>query len=328
MIDHVTALELLSPDGKVRWCSSGENEELFRFALAGSGQLGLITRARLRTYEHRPDVDLRGYRFESLSAMADALRWMDDPAVSPPPYMRAFSYKPDRPGIVLYGELTAAGADGPGGADPFAGARQALGEPATAMATENVRMMEDEFDRNWVERYPDHHRLWIDYGFSYESFVRYCGEVERLARDGAFGKAIRAVYVSVVPESGGGDDYFPFDIRPAGVERTFTCGLYCMVPHGDAAALEMVRRALRRCNELMSELGGRPYVYGFNEMGPTHWRRAFGDPAIDRMLALKGDSDPAGVIPPPWDRIEPERLPDGDSAWTPKFRADGAVSDA
>jgi FAD/FMN-containing dehydrogenase len=322
-IDHVTELELLAPDGGVHRCSRDENEELFRMALAGSGQLGLITRARIETTEHLPDVELAGYRFDSLSVMAESLGWMDDPGAQLPPYLRAFSYKPERPGIALYGDLHAAGdapAEDPGRGRGLETVRAALGQPATALTTENVRMMEHEFDLNWVGRYPGHRRLWIDYGFSYEAFRSYCAEVERRATEGEFGRAIRAVYVSVAPAPPGGSDLFPFDIRPSGVERTFTCGLYCMVPMDEPETLARVRAALGSCHDLMTELGGRPYVYGFNQMGPMDWRRAFGSDAVDGLLAAKERVDPGRAIPPPWDRIDREPDPGGAPAWAPKFR--------
>ena len=307
-IDHVTGLELVSPDGQVRWCAPDANEELFRCTLAGVGQLGVITRVRLATTPETPDVSIYGYGCPSLSAMADSFSWMEDPRSWTPEYLRAFSYKPERPGILLYGAMGRRN-----GAEAIAGheselepARRRLGNPQTRMSTDNVRAVEDEFDNNWVERYPAHQRLWIDYGFSYPGFRAYCRELERLARAGEFGKAIRAVYISVIPRSPHGPDYFPFDIRPTGMERTFTCGTYCMVPVGDAEALKRVRRALRRCQERMLELGGRPYVYGFNQMQPVDWRGAFGGEAVDRLLQLKATHDPMGTIPAPWDRIAPE----------------------
>jgi FAD/FMN-containing dehydrogenase len=305
-IDQVRALELVAPDGRTYWCTPNENEQLFRFSLAGLGQLGVITRVRLATTEHRPAADLHGYSFGSLFTMARALEWMDRDDTPLPTYLRAFSYKPDRPGIALFGELRpipTQSARSPDG-DGLALVRNELGSPETSVSHEDVRSMEDEFDRNWVSRYPGYLHLWIDYGFDYPGFRAYCEELEGLARSGSFGTAIRAIYVSIVPEPRKGTDYFPFDIRPSGVERTFTCGIYCMVPADDPVALERVQRTLRECQRILVELGGRPYVYGFNQMGPVDWRGSFGDAAVDELLALKARVDPGGVIPPPWDRID------------------------
>ncbi|MEZ4220965.1 MAG: FAD-binding protein [Polyangiaceae bacterium] len=44
-VDHVQALEVVSGDGKVRWCSEQHHRALFEATLAGLGQYGIITRA-------------------------------------------------------------------------------------------------------------------------------------------------------------------------------------------------------------------------------------------------------------------------------------------
>ena len=323
-IDYVTGLELISPDGGVRWCSPEEEPRLFRNVLAGLGQLGVMTRARIRTVPYLPHARTHGYRFGSLSDMARAIGFLGDPSVTAPPYIRAFSYKPERPGIVLFGSLTREEAELEGelparAREDLARVHEELGEPATEMPAPNARDLEAEFDANWVERYPGHLRLWIDYGFGYESYLAYCAELERMASEGAFGKAIRAVYVAVVPTPVRGSDYFPFDIRPRGVERTFTCGVYCMVPSGDAALLAQVRTALRRCQDLMIELGGRPYIYGFNQVSAMDWRRAFGEEAVEGLMSLRAELDPEGLIPPAWDRIPRASDSDEAAALGPRF---------
>ena len=311
-IDHVRGLELVTPSGEAHWCSEAENEELFRFSLAGVGQLGVITRVRLRTEPNRPSAELHGYSVPSLSAMAEALEWMGDPDVSLPPYMRAFSYKPDRPGIVLFGRLGKRSPQGEGlsfveGDSELERVREELGSAETVMPADDVRFLEDQFDSDWVDRYPDHLRLWVDHGFSYDGFRIYCRELERLARLDTFGKAIRAVYVSVVPNPRGGSGYFPFDIRaPERAARTFTCGVYCMVPAGDEKALSQARRGLAAAAELSAGVGGRPYIYGFNEMSAASWRRAFGSESVEELQELKAKVDRGRLIPPPWDRIRTE----------------------
>ncbi len=44
-VDHVQALQIVSGDGKTRWCSDKKHRHLFEAALAGLGQYGIITRA-------------------------------------------------------------------------------------------------------------------------------------------------------------------------------------------------------------------------------------------------------------------------------------------
>ena len=44
-VDHVQALQIVTGDGEIRWCSDKKNRKLFEAALAGLGQFGIITRA-------------------------------------------------------------------------------------------------------------------------------------------------------------------------------------------------------------------------------------------------------------------------------------------
>ncbi|WNG52560.1 FAD-binding protein [Archangium minus] len=52
-VDQVERARLILPDGQAVWCSREENSELFRFALAGFGQIGVLERVVLRTVPTR-----------------------------------------------------------------------------------------------------------------------------------------------------------------------------------------------------------------------------------------------------------------------------------
>ncbi|MEE1832532.1 FAD-binding protein [Streptomyces sp. SP17KL33] len=65
-VDHARRLQVVTGDGRLRWCSDEQNSDLFEAALAGLGQCGVITRAtvdlvpakqRARTYRiGYPDI--------------------------------------------------------------------------------------------------------------------------------------------------------------------------------------------------------------------------------------------------------------------------------
>lgn len=55
-VDHVRRLRLILPDGEARWCAPGD--DLFRFALAGMGRIGVIERVVIGTAPYRPLVRL------------------------------------------------------------------------------------------------------------------------------------------------------------------------------------------------------------------------------------------------------------------------------
>jgi FAD/FMN-containing dehydrogenase len=53
-VDNVVRLRLIRPDGTALWCSTTDNAELFRFALAGLGQVGMIERVVMQTVPFQP----------------------------------------------------------------------------------------------------------------------------------------------------------------------------------------------------------------------------------------------------------------------------------
>jgi len=64
-IDHVRALTLVTPDGAIHRLR--ENDELFRFALAGSGQLGVIAEATIATRRRASTVAVRALAYSSVA---------------------------------------------------------------------------------------------------------------------------------------------------------------------------------------------------------------------------------------------------------------------
>lgn len=55
-VDHVLGLEVVIGDGTGLWCSPVENRDLFDAALAGLGQVGIVTKARLQLVPAPPIV--------------------------------------------------------------------------------------------------------------------------------------------------------------------------------------------------------------------------------------------------------------------------------
>ena len=77
-VDQVTKLRLLLPDGTARWCSENENGDLFRFSLAGLGQMGFIDEVVTGTVPYREFTRLYQYSYGDLVKFLDSLAWMQD----------------------------------------------------------------------------------------------------------------------------------------------------------------------------------------------------------------------------------------------------------
>lgn len=306
-IDHVTSLKIITADGNAHWCSPSSNPRLFRMALAGTGRVGCIVRVRMRTSAVHTQLKRATYHYDSLISLADSMAWLADPDTPAPPYLRARSDAPDSEGRVSYGEYPfdeALGRMPPrerlGTLDDV---RSLLGRPQVAESRGLPRFYDHVNVNRWVAKLPNAYRLWTDFGFQYPEFRQFCEHIQRQTKDGAFGSALHAVHILGVSPSADDNDYFPFDLRPTGRGRTFTCGLYCMLPLSAAETdLARLRAAIDDCLQVTAELGGRPYVYGYDEMSRGMWERFFGEEAVAGMVRLRERHDPAGLIAAPWDR--------------------------
>ncbi|MCA8003434.1 FAD-binding oxidoreductase [Burkholderia metallica] len=268
-IDHVTGLALCAPDGNKYWCTPNENVDLFRFALAGLGQLGMVTSVRMRVVPlHRGIIRWR-YQCSSLVETVASMRWLDD-ALVVPPLFRAIAQPPGFPGRceIIYGFPS----EVDGSLDDHRWLSESVGLPDVIDEIEGPRFIDDQDVTRWVSSFGPTWRLWADYGFAYPDFLTFCTEIERLWTQGEFGEALSCVYPSVLAPSKHGRDFFPFDLRSRSSSRTFTCGLYCMIPFGNTKALAKTLQVLERCAAFAKSLGGRPYVYG--------WYRIDGNPAL------------------------------------------------
>jgi FAD/FMN-containing dehydrogenase len=74
--DQALALQVVTPQGDIVECSDEENPELFRRAILGYGQFGVITEATLRIRRYTP-VRMRYFYYASLKSAIEDLQMLD-----------------------------------------------------------------------------------------------------------------------------------------------------------------------------------------------------------------------------------------------------------
>ena len=72
-VDHVESLEVVLGDGRLTACSSTQNKELYQMILAGMGQCGLITRARIKLIPAPAYASSREIKYSDLNAFMNDL---------------------------------------------------------------------------------------------------------------------------------------------------------------------------------------------------------------------------------------------------------------
>ncbi|MCY4592883.1 MAG: FAD-binding oxidoreductase [Alphaproteobacteria bacterium] len=294
-VDHVTRLRLLLPDGTSRWCSENEHSDLFRFSLAGLGQMGFIEKVVTKTVPYRRFVRLYQYSYRNIVEFLDSLTWMQGWSEAWPSHFCA---------LVGYGQtLSEFGfehndqkeAEGYLNAD----ISNDLPRPNYRGVFQNYRFALHRSLTEYINCDKDAYRIWADYAFDYSNFRRFLLFAAALRSKGVFGSFLDRIYILACrrPEA---PTAFPFEVcgaLPPPIK--FGVGLYNTVPRGNERALNQVTRAMEICLDKCLELGGKPYLYGWHELDAVKIQKLYG-PDYDRFLELKRQHDSNNIIQSPW----------------------------
>ncbi len=308
-VDHVTRLRLLLPDGTARWCSENDHGDLFRFSLAGLGQMGFIDRVVTGTVPHLRFTRLYQYSYGDVVEFLDSLAWMQDWSGSWPSHFCALI---SRGGILSefgFGHGDRMEAEGLMKAEGLLNAGLPCGLPAPAFEGANrevhrgvhqdYRLALHRSLAGYINSDRDAYRVWADYAFDYSNFRRFLLYVAALRFKGVFGSFLDRIYILACrrPEN---PTPFPFEVcgaLPPPIK--FGVGIYNTVPKAGRQALEQATGAMRICLDKCLELGGRPYLYGWHELDAARMQKLYG-PDFDRFRELKRQYDPNNIIRSLW----------------------------
>ena len=295
-VDHVTKLRLLLPDGTARWCSEKEHSDLFRFSLAGLGQMGFIDKVVTRTVPYRRFTRLYQYSYGNVVEFLDSLAWMQGwPGDWPSHFCALIGY-----GGVL-SEFGFAHSDRIEAEDHLdTDVSDNLPAPSFKGVHQDYRLALHRSLTGYINRDKDVYRVWADYAFDYSNFRRFLLYVAALRFKGVFGSFLDRIYILACrrPEA---PTPFPFEVcgaLPSPIK--FGVGIYNTVPQADRRALNQVTRAMKICLDKCLELEGRPYLYGWHELDAAKMQKLYG-PDYDRFLELKRQYDPNNIIQSPWE---------------------------
>ena len=296
-VDQVTRLRLLLPDGTARWCSTQENSDLFRFSLAGLGQMGFIDKVVTGTAPYRRFTRLYQYSYKNLVEFLDSLDWLQgctESEGSPSHFCALIGH-----GQILseFGFLHSDKKEAEGRLNTIVS--DDLPAPSFQGLHEDYRLALHRSLAGYIDSDRDAYRVWADYAFDYPNFRRFLLYVAALRFKGVFGSCLDRIYILACrrPEN---PTPFPFEVcgaLPPPIK--FGVGLYNTVPQADRRALDQVTEAMRICLDKCLELEGRPYLYGWHELDAARMQKLYG-PDYDRFWELKRQYDPNNIIQSPW----------------------------
>jgi FAD/FMN-containing dehydrogenase len=288
-VDHVTALRLVLPDGRVLWCSATEEAELFRSALTGVGQVGLIERALMHTAVPREHLACAVVQHANFGELASCITWLEASGTDAPDYFAALW----KNGVLESTFATAHFSHAEAAAALGRNWQNKGGIEHAIVPTRSFEAVERQMP---LDHFGRCRNLWCDYAFDSVGFSRFCDFVDdELARDLP---SHLAYVMSLAPRAGVS---LALDMRPRSDTRSFSFGLFYSVPEGDAAGVARAAEAQRRALAVCSDLGGRPYLYGFwggvGGLSMTQLSSFFPE-GYPRLLRVRAEVDPHRILNP------------------------------
>jgi FAD/FMN-containing dehydrogenase len=266
-VDNVVRLRLIRPDGQVLWCSAQEEAELFRFALAGLGQVGMIERVVMKTVPFQPYTHTLKRHHNSITEM---LQFMPELAaagsgvehfngyISLDEIASEYGYGSDRPQLQ---------------GDRLAPQLQHSDIPVRS-ETDFPFRMQDRRDV-WLAAFPEHFQIWTDYIFDYAGVQQFMQFLEPVRQDAPLRQSLKAIYILMIRRPSPATNFAFLPATP-GTELLFSVGLYTMVPRGNPILLAKTLPILQTALQMCGAIGGRSYLYGFNEMDELSKQKFYG----------------------------------------------------
>jgi FAD/FMN-containing dehydrogenase len=271
-IHHVRRLRLVLPGGVALWCSPDENQELFRYALAGLGQVGVIERVVLSTIPYPDFGEAVYHHYPTLERLVAALAYLAEQPAERLPHFAGYALR---------------------GRGYFAESRYpARPMPEMPPGALPTTARPDFRGQNVAD---EGMRLAADYLFDLDGLRAYLDFLSGLWQTTPLGDyADWALLLAVRSQPEAID--FPLEARPASRPPVaFLVGFYPSVSLGDERGLAFVRDIVGQTLWKCRELGGRPYLYGSHELDEASWLAFYGD-AYTRLKALRAELDPRGLL--------------------------------
>lgn len=263
-IDHVESIQVVDGTGASRWCSRTDHPRLFRFALGGLGTAGLIERAVLRTVAHQRTTHIHRKRHTSVPELTDYLVGIaqrNDIDV-----FQAKSFDDEFHSYIGWHEDIS---------------HRCRGEDC--LVYHNLSFVSHNSTAPSAETPVDRVRLWSDYVVPVDRFGLLLERVEDMRRRGPLGTVRPALYLLIARRSDTAPD---FAFSPAGsAPVTAGIGIYISMEN-DPEAVGKVRLALRELLEYCCGLGGRPYLYGVNDLDHPLMKKLYGED-LHRLTLLR-----------------------------------------
>ncbi|MBU1565838.1 MAG: FAD-binding oxidoreductase [Proteobacteria bacterium] len=292
-VDNISELELLLPDGSRMRCSPQENSDLFRYSLCGLGQLGFISKVKIKPIQYRQFTSVF---YVLCTSVKDFIKGVK--AILHPDFIREIdhfsSYWLNGSFIIEIGKSFS---------EENKTEQEALKKKVQSQIAfyknaviKDYHLYLHKVRENWVERYGISHHIWEDYIFGIEELEEFLNRAITTTKISHFQNILPALYIVAcdTAETGG----IPFSPTYGSTSKmVYSVGFYYMVKYGDKKQLQTAEDHHKQYMRNCLDLKGRPYLYGWHGLSEEQKKQFYGADYL-KLKALKKQYDPQNILNP------------------------------
>ncbi len=280
-VAQVKRLRLIKPDGEAVWCSRNENPQLFRFSLAGLGQVGFIEKVTLKTVPLQRGDGWWQHQLATFQDLADVCALLEPEENRPDSFM-AYYLK---------------------GRGLFACYKFTENPPSAALNTylQQVGASQSESPVNLGSAYrqTDSTHVFapaVDYLLPIDGLTPFLALLDSQLQQKQLSDYIPGALILGIASTP--ENQFPFEAASFGTALLkILVGFYPIVPQGDEVGLAKVKEMMKVMLAECVKRGGRPYLYGWHEMDASLKSQLYGD-AYQELHQLRQQLDPDNLYNP------------------------------
>ncbi|MEW5985418.1 MAG: cysteine peptidase family C39 domain-containing protein [Chloroflexota bacterium] len=298
-VHQVERVRLAQPDGMAVWCAPDENPQLFRYSLAGLGQVGVMERVVMRTIPFPRPLRHLVYQQPTATTWLDSFAWLEG---EPGEWLESFLayYVHGRGYYTLYG---VAGEEGVASGKWQVASQDCHLPPATCYLPPPAPppLVRQESAR--VASAPpfsqplrtDCYNLPADYVLDLAGLRPFVHFLADQWENGPLGRYVDGFAIHAIRRPAGAIT-FPLEASATfTAPMTYLIGFYPEIGGEDLEGVAAVQAVLRLALAKCLTLGGRPYLYGWHEMDEQVRRQVYGR-AYEELKQLRRQLDPHNLF--------------------------------
>ena len=292
-VDNIIDMELILPEGKRISCSTKQNLDIFRYALCGLGQLGLINKVRFELINYRR-ITLVFYIFcRTIDEFVSTIRGVLESEIKEE-IDHFCAYWHEKKFVCEIGKSFEE--ENSKEYRKLSRKIRKYFKYYNQVSVKDYHFYIHKARKDWVEKYGFSHHLWEDYIFDVEQLEEFLFQTLAGRMIDKYHNILPVIYVLAIDSAKTRN--IPFSPTYGNKHKMlYGAGFYYMVKIGDTDNLRIAKRQLEENMSICLDLGGRPYLYGWHGLSEHQKSYLYRDD-YSKLKELKKEYDPKNILNP------------------------------